>query len=296
MHCNMPLSRVGSPEVFLSHVSADRNGQQFTHCTHEAEDCSPEFDGEARPGRFSIVSGAAFKLGSTEDRITIVYVEDDERLARLTSTYLRSHDIETFVVTRGDRAVSEVLAIRPDAVVLDLNLPRLDGLEVCRALRKHVTLPILMVTARTEEADRVMGLEGGADDYVSKPFSPVELLARLRAHVRRARGKTGPRAGRLEVGTLVVDADSMRATLDRKPISLTPHEFSLLRALAERAGRVLAREEIMQLASGTAEESFDRSVDVHISRLRRKLGDDPKNPRLLKTVRGIGYMLMRSEA
>ena len=227
------------------------------------------------------------------DRITIVYVEDDERLARLTSRYLQSHGVQVFLVARGDRAVAEVLSVRPDVVVLDLNLPHVDGLQVCHELRRHVNLPVIMVTARTEEADRVVGLDSGADDYIGKPFSPVELLARIRAHTRRARGETGPRARTLEVGALVIHESTMSATYAGTPIVLTTHEFALLRALAERAGHVLAREQLLQLMTGTAEEAFDRSIDVHISRLRHKLGDDPRNPRILKTVRGQGYMLMQ---
>jgi DNA-binding response OmpR family regulator len=152
-----------------------------------------------------------------------------------------------------------------------------------------------MVTARTEEADRVMGLEGGADDYVSKPFSSRELLARIRAQARRARGQIGPRTLRTVVGELVVDADTMTATMRGQALVLTTFEFGLLRVLAERAGRVLGREQILQLLHGSAEEAFDRSIDVHVSRLRHKLQDDPRNPKLLKTVRGIGYMLTPDE-
>jgi DNA-binding response OmpR family regulator len=148
-----------------------------------------------------------------------------------------------------------------------------------------------MVTARTEEADRVLGLEGGADDYVSKPFSSRELLARIRAQARRARGKAGPALQRVEVGDIVVDAARMTATLAGTPLPLTTFEFALLRVLAERAGRVLSREQLLELLHGSADEAFDRSIDVHVSRLRQKLGDDPRSPRLLKTVRGVGYVL-----
>ena len=210
--------------------------------------------------------GGRGKLGGVEDPIRVVYVEDDERLGRLTSQYLQSEGVDVHLVTRGDRAVSEVLALRPDVVLLDLNLPHKDGLVVCRELRRHSALPVII--------------------------SPRELLARIRAHARRARGKTGPRATRLSVGALVVDAGSLTATYDGKPITLTAHEFSLLRALAENAGSVLSREQLLQLTSGTAEDAFDRSVDVHVFRLRQKLGDDPKSPRLIKTIRGRGYVLM----
>lgn len=226
-----------------------------------------------------------------DEALTVVYVEDDERLARLTVQYLATHGVQAFVVTRGDQALAEVLRVRPDVVLLDVMLPGASGLDVCRAIRERVDVPIVMVTARGEEADRVMGLEGGADDYVTKPFSSRELLARIRAQARRARGRAGPRSPRLEVGSLVVDATTMTATLGGKALALTTYEFALLRVLAERPGRVLSREQLLQLVHGTADDAFDRSIDVHVSRLRQKLDDDPRRPRLLKTVRGVGYVL-----
>jgi DNA-binding response OmpR family regulator len=227
-----------------------------------------------------------------ETPLSIVYVEDDERLARLTTQYLASHGVAVTLVHRGDRAVAEVLRVHPDVVLLDVMLPGTSGLDVCRELRERVDVPILMVTARTEEADRVMGLEGGADDYISKPFSVRELLARIRAQARRARGRAGPRAVRMDVGDLSVDTGTMTATLAGKALVLTSFEFALLRVFAERAGRVLSREQLLELVHGAADEAFDRSIDVHISRLRTKLGDDSRNPRWLKTVRGAGYMLV----
>jgi two-component system, OmpR family, response regulator len=228
---------------------------------------------------------------SAESEIRIVYVEDDDRLARLTSQYLRSHGIEVHVVNRGDLAVAEVLRSRPDVVLLDLMLPGTDGLDVCRQLRARTDVAIIMVTARTEEADRVLGLEGGADDYVSKPFQSRELLARIRAQARRARGESGPRPERIVIGSLVIDATMMQVTVDGKPIALTTSEFALLHALAQRPGRVLGREQLLQLLHGSADEAFDRSIDVVVSRLRHKVEDDPRNPRMLKTIRGAGYML-----
>ncbi|UJR83250.1 response regulator transcription factor [Sandaracinus amylolyticus] len=230
-------------------------------------------------------------VGEPHDLLTVVYVEDDERLARLTSQYLRTHGVEVHVVARGDLAVPEVLRVRPDVVLLDVMLPGASGLEVCRRIRERSDVPIVMVTARGEEADRVMGLEGGADDYVVKPFSSRELLARLRAQARRARGRAGPRAERLQVGPLVIDATTMSASLDGVPLVLTTYEHALLRALAERAGRVLTRDQLMELVTGSIDDAFDRSIDVHVSRLRQKLGDDPRQPRFLKTIRGVGYML-----
>jgi DNA-binding response OmpR family regulator len=227
----------------------------------------------------------------SERRITVVFVEDDERLARFTAQYLLTHNVEVTVIARGDIALAEILRLRPDVVLLDLMLPGLDGVDLCRKLRERIDTPIIMVTARTEEADRVMGLEGGADDYVTKPFLSRELLARIRAQARRARGQTGPAQNRVVVQDLVVDPTNMTATLAGKALALTTFEFSILRVLSERAGRVLAREQLLELVHGSADESFDRSIDVHVSRLRSKLGDDPRNPRLLKTVRGVGYML-----
>jgi DNA-binding response OmpR family regulator len=233
--------------------------------------------------------------GEVETPVSVVYVEDDERLARLTAQYLASHDVQVTLVHRGDLAVAEILRVRPDVVLLDVMLPGVTGLEISRSLRERIDVPIIMVTARIEEADRVMGLEGGADDYVSKPFSSRELLARIRAQARRARGEVGPRTQRLELGELVVDASTMTAVHRGKALTLTTFEFALLRTLAERAGRVLTREQLLQLVHGAADEAFDRSIDVHVSRLRTKLQDDPRNPKLLKTIRGVGYMLAPAE-
>jgi two-component system, OmpR family, response regulator len=228
--------------------------------------------------------------------IRVVYVEDDDRLARLTAQYLSAHRVEVHIVSRGDRALGEVLRLRPDVVLLDLNLPGTDGLAVCREVRARCDVPIIMVTARGEEADRVLGLEGGADDYVAKPFQSRELLARVRAQARRGRGEVGPRLARLAVGNLTIDAGSMTAAVDGKPIALTTIEFQLLHALAQRAGRVLDRVQLLELLHGSSEEAFDRSIDVLVSRVRAKIEADPRNPRLLKTVRGVGYMLAAGDA
>jgi two-component system OmpR family response regulator len=228
----------------------------------------------------------------SEAPIRIVYVEDDERLARLTTQYLNTHQIDVTLVPRGDLAVAEVMRVRPDVVLLDLMLPGIDGIDVCRQLRQRCDVPIIMVTARGEEADRVVGLEGGADDYVVKPFQSRELLARIRAQARRGRGESGPRVDRLELGTMTIDAATMEVTVRGEAVSLTTNEFALVHALAERAGRVLGREQLLQLVHGTADEAFDRSIDVIISRVRQKIEEDPRNPRLLKTIRGAGYMLV----
>jgi two-component system, OmpR family, response regulator len=222
----------------------------------------------------------------------VLLIEDDDRLARLMGDYLATHDV---VLTRvGDGAQGLATAIRDpfDVVLLDLMLPKKNGIEVCRELRMRSDVPIIVITARGEEADRVLGLELGADDYVPKPFSMRELLARMRAVVRRASGKVGPGPSRaLRVGPLTIDPGARRARVEDRELTLTSHEFSLLRVLAERAGSVLSREQLMELATGNADEAFDRSIDVHVSRLRQKLGDDPRHPRLIKTVRGAGYLL-----
>ncbi len=222
----------------------------------------------------------------------VLLIEDDDRLAQLTSRYLESHGVAVTWVADGRDGLAEALKGQADVIVLDLMLPRLSGLELCRELRARLDVPLIMVTALGEEADRVLGLESGADDYLPKPFSARELLARIRALVRRARGRVGPAPERaLAAGGLVLNPKDYSASLDGQPLRLTTAEFHLLRAFAERPGRVLSREQLLDLTKGSADEAFDRSIDAHISHLRQKLGDNPKNPRLLKTVRGIGYLL-----
>jgi DNA-binding response OmpR family regulator len=228
---------------------------------------------------------------ATEASIAVLLVEDDERLARITARYLETHGVRVSLAFDGQQGLVEARRQEFDLVLLDIMLPGMDGISICRALRQRRDVPIIMLTARGEEADRVLGLESGADDYVAKPFSSRELLARIRAQVRRARGRSGPAERVLRVGELVLDTGALQATLGGREVLLTGYEFALLRALAERAGRVLSREQLLDVAKGSAEQSFDRSIDGHISRLRQKLGDDPRHPRLLKTVRGAGYVL-----
>jgi DNA-binding response OmpR family regulator len=222
--------------------------------------------------------------------LALLLVEDDVKLARLTAEYLARNGVTVTHVTDGDEGLREARRRTHDAVLLDLNLPTVDGIAVCREIRAHSDVPILMVTARVDEVNRVLGLDVGADDYVSKPFSPRELLARVRATVRRARGMAGPSAV-LRVGPLELSMASMTATLGGRPLELTGYEFLILRVLAERKGRVLTREQIMELAKGSTDEAFDRSIDVRISRLRQKLEQNPRKPSILRTVRGAGYML-----
>lgn len=227
-----------------------------------------------------------------EPLIDLLMIEDDLRLAQLTREYLERNGIVVTLEADGERGLQQALRHRFDAVLLDLMLPGRDGISICQRLREHSDVPILMVTARGEEADRILGLEIGADDYLPKPFSPRELLARIRSAVRRSRGQAGPRSALIRVGDLALDPGTLTASLNGLPLDLTSYEFALLQALAERAGQVLSRERLMELARGSAEEAFDRSIDVHISRLRQKLGDDPRNPQRIRTVRGAGYQYL----
>lgn len=227
-----------------------------------------------------------------EPLINLLMIEDDLRLAQLTREYLERQGVVVTVEADGEQGLQQALRHRFDAILLDLMLPGRDGISVCQRLREHSDVPILMITARGEEADRVLGLEIGADDYLSKPFSPRELLARIRAAVRRSRGLAGPRSSLVRVGDLTLDPASLTATLNGLTLDLTSYEFALLQALAERAGQVLSRERLMELGRGNAEDAFDRSIDVHISRLRQKLGDDPRDPHRIRTVRGAGYQYL----
>lgn len=229
---------------------------------------------------------------SMRDELALLVVEETAALGLSGSA---SHDLERpgVIVTRVTDATDglrEALRRVHDAVVLDLLLPAVDAFALCRDLRAHSDVPVIVVAEGLDEADRVRALEAGADDCVLKPFSPVELLARIHAAVRRARRQAGPptvlRAGPLELFT-----STGTATLHGKPIEITSYEFAILRVLAERRGRVLTREQILDYAKGGSENAFERSIDVRISRLRRKLGEGSGNRSIIRTVRGIGYSL-----
>ena len=207
---------------------------------------------------------------------------------------LRPQGYQVDVALGGAQALEQARAHRPDLVVLDLMMPGIDGLEVCRRIRatpEWRALPVLMLTARGEDVDKIVGLELGADDYLAKPFNPRELLARLRAVLRRG-AADAPRA-RFTAGRLTVDFDAREVELDGRRVVLTHHEFELLAALARAGGRVLSREQLMDALKGQEYEAFDRSIDVHVSKLRAKLEKDPRAPRYIKTVRGVGYALVR---
>ena len=224
----------------------------------------------------------------------ILLIEDDPRLAGLVTEYLGEAGFVVSTAATGRAGLDRIGREPYDAVVLDLMLPDIDGLEVCRRLRASPSeVPVLMLTARGDTMDRVVGLEIGADDYMPKPFEPRELLARLRAILRRrpsARGSDVLRFGRLEI-----DRGARAVRVDGTERSLTSHQFTLLTALADKAGRVLSRDALMDLVKGEALEAFDRSIDVHVSRIRAAIEDDPKRPRRILTVRGAGYVFARQQ-
>jgi two-component system response regulator RstA len=237
----------------------------------------------------------------TNESWRILIVEDDERLAELTREYLESNGLTVGLETHGGRAVDRIRDEAPDLVVLDLMLPGEDGLSICRRIRPFYQGPVIMLTARTDDLDQVLGLEMGADDYIGKPVKPRVLLARIRALLRRVgengqNGKeesSGDEPVRLEFNDLVVDRSMREAWLSDDSIDLTSAEFDLLWLLASNAGRVLSREEIFTALRGIEYDGQDRSIDVRVSRIRPKIGDDPIHPRRIKTVRSKGYLFVK---
>ncbi len=227
----------------------------------------------------------------------LLIVEDDQRLCRLVKDYLEGMGYSVTTAFTGPAGLELALRDPFDAVILDVMLPGMDGFEVLRRLRVESQVPVLMLTGRGEEADRIVGLEMGADDYLPKTFSTRELLARLRAVLRRSMYTQTAAAGRkhapVSVGDLFMDPESHTATLGSLPIVLTRQEFDLLLSLARATGRVKTREQLLLEVADRDFEGFDRSIDVHISSLRRKLGDDAKSPRWIETVRGVGYLFKK---
>ncbi|MGD9847145.1 MAG: response regulator [Variibacter sp.] len=223
----------------------------------------------------------------------LLIIDDDKRLAEMVADYLGEAGLRVTAAATAREGEGLLKREAFDALILDLMLPDADGLEVCRRIRQASDLPILMLTARGDAMDRVVGLEIGADDYLPKPFEPRELLARVRALLRRGRA-SAPRDA-LRFGRLEIDRGSRRVTVDGDERTLTSYQFSLLVALAEHAGRVMSRDALMDLMKGEALEAFDRSIDIHISRIRAAIEDDPKNPRRIITVRGAGYVFAREQ-
>ncbi len=229
----------------------------------------------------------------------ILMIEDDRRLAAMVGTYLAKNGYE-FEHAATAAAGLDLLRANPvgiSAILLDLMLPDADGLDVCRRIRALPppvqSLPVVMLTAKGDPLDRVIGLEIGADDYLPKPFEPRELLARLRAALRRPSLAGAPAPRQLRFGRLEIDPEARALFLDGKPVTVTSYQFDLLVALAERAGRVLSREQLLDAVKGAALEPFDRSIDVHMARLRAAIEDDPKHPRRIVTVRGAGYVFAK---
>jgi DNA-binding response OmpR family regulator len=233
-------------------------------------------------------------------RTRLLVVDDDKKLCRLIKDYLEPMGYEVMTVHTGTEGLAKAAQEKLDAVILDIMMPEMDGLEVLRRLRAVSNVPVLMLTGLGEESDRIVGLEMGADDYLPKTFSTRELLARLRAVIRRSRitaaraaAAVSQREEAIVVGGLRIEPDTRSATLDDKPLSLTAVEFDLLLALARVPGRVKSREQLLLEVAERDFEAFDRSIDVHISSIRRKLGDDAKSPRWVQTVRSVGYRLLK---
>ncbi len=222
---------------------------------------------------------------------SVLLVEDEPKIVQLARDYLERAGFRVGSASNGEQGLHQFRAGRPDLVVLDLGLPGIDGLDVLRAMRREAGTPVIILTARGEESDRIVGLELGADDYMVKPFSPKELVARVRAVLRRAEGLAAPGAEQFSAGELRLDVPRMRLSVAGREVELTPTEFQLLAALARQPGRIFTRSQLLEAVHGVAFESYERAIDTHIKNLRRKIEPDPRQPRYIQTVYGVGYRL-----
>jgi two-component system phosphate regulon response regulator OmpR len=229
----------------------------------------------------------------------ILMIEDDERLAKMVGDYLRQSGFGVAHAADGAQGLSAVQHASPDLVILDLMLPDMDGLQVCQKIRNlqgsQAQTPVLMLTAKGDPMDRIIGLELGADDYLPKPFEPRELLARIRAILRRQTDVGASGQTRMQFGSLEIDRDARTVSVKGQLCDLTSYQFDLLVAMAERAGRVLTRDQIMEAVRGRELEAFDRSIDVHMGRIRMAIEDDHKAPERILTVRGVGYVFAKQQ-
>jgi DNA-binding response OmpR family regulator len=219
---------------------------------------------------------------------TVLVVDDEPRIVQLARDYLEHAGFAVLAASDGRAALQLARSRHPDLVVLDLGLPGLDGLDVTRALRADSNLPIVMLTARDDELDKLLGLELGADDYLTKPFSPRELVARVRAVLRRAERAAEP-ADRIVAGDLVLDVPRLQGSVAGRGVELTPSEFAILATMARQPGRVFTRSQLLDAVRGDAFESYERAIDAHVKNIRRKIEPDPRQPRYLLTVYGVGY-------
>jgi len=218
----------------------------------------------------------------------ILVVDDEFEIVKVVRAYLEQSDFRVITASDGQQALVVFRHEQPDLVVLDLNLPQLDGLDVCRAIRRDSNVPIIMLTARVEETDRLIGLEIGADDYITKPFSPREVVARVRTVLRRSTPAPEP-SSLITIGALSIDSLKHEVQLQNRLIDLTPSEFNILLIMASQPGRAFSRMDLLDAAQGEAYEGYERSIDVHIKNLRQKLGDEPRDPTYILTVYGVGY-------
>jgi two-component system alkaline phosphatase synthesis response regulator PhoP len=228
----------------------------------------------------------------------VLVVDDELKMVKLVRTYLENAGFQVVVAYDGQEALTVFMHEQPALVVLDLMLPKIDGLEVARSIRRSSDAPIIMLTARAEETDRLIGLQLGADDYVVKPFSPRELVARVQTVLRRVSKSSEAATARsqvISIGDLELDLGRREARLAHRPIELTTAQFDLLTVLAQRPGQVFTRPQLLDAVQGDAFEGYERTIDVHIKNLRRALGDDPRAPRYVSTVRGVGYKFIEPE-